>query len=114
VRDKQGNLFGTTIQGSDLACNSGYGCGTVFKVDTTGNEPVLDAFTGGADGASPLRGFAARFQGQPVRYCVQWRLRLRHGVQADALIFQMINGARVLGELVTTTRLIRAFRQNQR
>jgi uncharacterized repeat protein (TIGR03803 family) len=53
IRDAAGNLYGTTEYGGDLACNSsGVGCGTVFKVDTTGKETVLYSFTPGADGAA--------------------------------------------------------------
>jgi uncharacterized repeat protein (TIGR03803 family) len=50
VRDSSGNLYGVTLQGGA----SGYG--TVFKVDTQGNETVLWGFTGGADGATPVTG----------------------------------------------------------
>jgi uncharacterized repeat protein (TIGR03803 family) len=61
IRDAQGNLYGTTEYGGNFggACGA-LGCGTVFKVDTTGKETVLYSFTGGAiggkDGASPLGG----------------------------------------------------------
>ena len=41
ILDKAGNLYGTTYQGGDLTCNAGYGCGTVFKLDTSGNVTVL-------------------------------------------------------------------------
>jgi uncharacterized repeat protein (TIGR03803 family) len=30
--DAEGNLYGTTSGGGDLACNNGNGCGTVFKL----------------------------------------------------------------------------------
>ncbi len=54
VRDAQGNLYGTTVFGGDLLCDGGNGCGTVFKIDTTGKETVLYSFTGTAgDGSSP-------------------------------------------------------------
>jgi len=34
-----------------------YGCGTVFKIDTAGNETVLHSFVGGtSDGCGPLQG----------------------------------------------------------
>ena len=49
VRDKLGNLYGTTTNGGTASC----GCGTVFKIDTTGKETVLYSFTGGADGKFP-------------------------------------------------------------
>ena len=47
VRDKQGNLYGTTWGGG-----SGAG-GTIFKIATDGTESVLYAFTGGSDGSLP-------------------------------------------------------------
>lgn len=51
ILDPLGNLYGTTYGGGSTGC--GVGCGTVFKVDAKGNETVLHAFTGGADGAWP-------------------------------------------------------------
>ena len=62
VRDAQGNLYGTTVLGGDTACNPPNGCGTVFKVDTSGSETVLYAFTG-ADGAGPEAGLVRDAQG---------------------------------------------------
>jgi uncharacterized repeat protein (TIGR03803 family) len=51
VRDKVGNLYGTTyVRGSGCAP---YGCGTVFKVNSSGAENVLYSFTGTPDGAHP-------------------------------------------------------------
>ena len=51
VRDASGNLYGTTDQGGD------YGYGTVFKIDTSGNETVLHSFAGHPDdGAHPRAG----------------------------------------------------------
>jgi uncharacterized repeat protein (TIGR03803 family) len=47
IRDKAGNLYGTTNGGG------AYGVGTVFKLDAAGKETVLHSFTGGADGAYP-------------------------------------------------------------
>src|SRR5262249_42321718 len=47
VRDKKGNLYGTTYLGG-LS-----GQGTVFKVTPAGKETVLYSFTGGADGGNP-------------------------------------------------------------
>jgi uncharacterized repeat protein (TIGR03803 family) len=57
IRDKQGNLYGTTVYSGDLSCvndNGGNqpGCGVVFRLDTIGNETVLHTFIG-ADGALP-------------------------------------------------------------
>jgi uncharacterized repeat protein (TIGR03803 family) len=60
VQDLAGNLYGTTQQGGitgGLCANSGLnGCGTVFKVDPSGNETVLYRFTGGTDGQFPSAG----------------------------------------------------------
>jgi uncharacterized repeat protein (TIGR03803 family) len=64
IMDDQGNLYGTTAEGGDLACNGGRGCGTVFKVNTTGKETVLYSFTGtGGDGAMPFGGLVRDAQG---------------------------------------------------
>jgi uncharacterized repeat protein (TIGR03803 family) len=49
-----GDLYGTTSAGGNPSCT--FGCGVVFKVDTTGHETVLYSFTGGADGGKPEAG----------------------------------------------------------
>jgi uncharacterized repeat protein (TIGR03803 family) len=49
IRDKSGNLYGTTFYGGTAACS----CGTVFKIDSSGNETVLYSFTGSTDGKFP-------------------------------------------------------------
>jgi uncharacterized repeat protein (TIGR03803 family) len=55
IMDAVGNLYGTTGQGG--ASGAGIsGFGTVFKLDTSGNETVLYNFTGGGDGAIPGAG----------------------------------------------------------
>lgn len=47
VRDDRGNLYGTTTEGG----SAGYGNGTLFKLDPSGNETILHSFTGnGGDG----------------------------------------------------------------
>jgi uncharacterized repeat protein (TIGR03803 family) len=51
ILDAAGNLYGTTEYGGNLTCNSGVGCGTVFKMDATGKETVLYSFIRGVDGA---------------------------------------------------------------
>jgi len=47
IRDHAGNLYGTTFYGGTS------GAGTVFKVDTSGEETVLYSFAGGSDGDAP-------------------------------------------------------------
>ncbi|HSC17888.1 MAG TPA: choice-of-anchor tandem repeat GloVer-containing protein [Rhizomicrobium sp.] len=58
VRDKAGNLYGTTNEGGG-ACN----CGTVFKLTAAGQESILHAFVGGNDGAHPFAGLVRDGQG---------------------------------------------------
>jgi uncharacterized repeat protein (TIGR03803 family) len=55
ILDSVGNLYGTAAGGGDLSCalGQGEGCGTVWKLDTSGNLTVLYSFTGGTDGAAP-------------------------------------------------------------
>jgi uncharacterized repeat protein (TIGR03803 family) len=53
IADKEGNFYGTTSLGGDLNCQAPYGCGVVFKLDKTGKETVLHAFTGLKDGQAP-------------------------------------------------------------
>ena len=50
--NSSGNLYGTTAIGGSTSCQ-GYGCGTVFKIDTNGNEKVLYSFSGTSDGNWP-------------------------------------------------------------
>jgi hypothetical protein len=60
VRDTAGNLYGTSSEGGPGTCTGRnqvvVGCGTVFKLDSAGNETVLYSFTGGSDGAFPYAG----------------------------------------------------------
>ena len=49
LRDAMGNLWGVTVNGGTA------GWGTVFKVDSAGNESIIHTFTG-PDGAYPLAG----------------------------------------------------------
>lgn len=62
ARDPQGNLYGTTNLGG-ANCLDNLGCGTVFKVDSSGNETVLYNFTGGTDGKQPVGGVVLDEQG---------------------------------------------------
>jgi uncharacterized repeat protein (TIGR03803 family) len=50
IWDTQGILYGGTGYGGDLSCYSPNGCGTVFKLATTGKLTVLYTFTNEANG----------------------------------------------------------------
>src|SRR5262249_17765488 len=55
VRDFQGNLYGTTVEGGSAVC--GMRCGVVFGLTPNGagwSERVLYAFTGGNDGGGTV------------------------------------------------------------
>jgi uncharacterized repeat protein (TIGR03803 family) len=54
VRDRNGNLYGTTTAGGGSSSCFG-NCGTVFKVSRSGSETVLYSFTG-PEGATPYGG----------------------------------------------------------
>jgi len=53
ILDSAGNIYGTTAYGGA----NGYG--TVFKVDTAGNETIVHSFAGGSDGNRPNAGLVA-------------------------------------------------------
>jgi uncharacterized repeat protein (TIGR03803 family) len=80
VRDAAGNLYGTTENGGAGQCGSG--CGTVFKLATTGKSTVLHSFefSDGTypvgeliwDGKGKLYGTAS--EGGPANYGTVWKL----------------------------------------
>jgi uncharacterized repeat protein (TIGR03803 family) len=81
VRDSAGNLYGTTIYGGIYA---GYdGNGVVFKLDTTGHETVLYAFTGGADGGTPSSGLTLDATGN------LYGTTLYGGLKARGVLFRL-------------------------
>jgi uncharacterized repeat protein (TIGR03803 family) len=55
-RDKQGNLYGTTVYGGNWNGETGCQCGNIFKLDRSGNETVLYTFNDTGDGANPYSG----------------------------------------------------------
>jgi len=64
TRDAQGNLYSMTTYGGGGPCRGPLnGCGTVFKVDSSGNETVLHAFQGQSDGYYPTGSLALGVKG---------------------------------------------------
>jgi len=57
AREKAGNIYGSAYFGG----SSGYG--TIFKIDTAGNETTLYSFTGGSDGCYPEQGLVGSNSG---------------------------------------------------
>lgn len=55
LTEVNGALYGTTYRGSASGCSGSGGCGTIFKITTSGAESVLHAFKG-TDGANPYAG----------------------------------------------------------
>jgi len=53
IRDKNGDLYGTTQGGGNMADCDGYGCGAVFKLKQNGKTATVYAFQGGTDGTNP-------------------------------------------------------------
>jgi uncharacterized repeat protein (TIGR03803 family) len=64
IGDAAGNLYGTTWYGGDLNCPSqpGYGCGTIFQIDASGNYLVLHRFEG-TDGYQSQTGLVRDSEG---------------------------------------------------
>lgn len=57
VLDAAGDLYGTTFYGGGTGTSCfGLGCGTVFKIDATGQESILYAFGAPSDGENPYAG----------------------------------------------------------
>ena len=53
VQGSDGNFYGTTTAGGDLACNAPYGCGTIFKMTPSGTLTTLYTGGDGFDGTNP-------------------------------------------------------------
>jgi uncharacterized repeat protein (TIGR03803 family) len=64
VIDESGNLYGTTIGGGTYGEGGPLkGYGTVYEIDSSGNESVLYSFTGQTDGAYPFASLILDAQG---------------------------------------------------
>jgi uncharacterized repeat protein (TIGR03803 family) len=59
----QGVLYGTTYDGGSGGCGSSNGCGTIFRITSTGHESVLHSFTSNPDGAHPWAGLVVAKDG---------------------------------------------------
>lgn len=100
VRDAAGNLYGTTEYGGGANPTCGdNGCGTVFKVTSTGLETVLHAFTGASDGIFPngslVRDSAGNLYGTTYTggvsgYGLVFKL---DAAGAETVLYQFIGGA---------------------
>jgi uncharacterized repeat protein (TIGR03803 family) len=55
IQGIDGNFYGTTSTGGDLACNAPYGCGTIFKITPAGMLTTVHMFESG-DGFGPTDG----------------------------------------------------------
>jgi uncharacterized repeat protein (TIGR03803 family) len=58
IMDSAGNFYGTANRGGiyGSSCYDDLGCGTVFKLDPSGNLTVLYSFSGATDGGNPYSG----------------------------------------------------------
>jgi uncharacterized repeat protein (TIGR03803 family) len=64
IQDAEGNFYGTALFGGEVSCASGWGCGTVFKLDTDNKLTVLHIFTNSdGDGAEPVGGLVTDANG---------------------------------------------------
>lgn len=57
IRDSKGNLYGSTRFGGIIDCALDT-CGTIYQIDSAGNETVLYRFTGGINGSNPVAGLS--------------------------------------------------------
>jgi uncharacterized repeat protein (TIGR03803 family) len=62
LRDAEGNIYGATKFGGITSCGEDT-CGTVFKIDSAGNETILYRFEGGENGYGPFAGLARDAKG---------------------------------------------------
>jgi len=77
VRDRAGNLYGTTVTGG------AHQSGTVFRINAAGLERVLYSFTGGNDGLQPFAGVVLDPSGN-IYGCAQYG-----GASGDGTLFKL-------------------------
>jgi uncharacterized repeat protein (TIGR03803 family) len=56
LQASDGDFYGTTLFGGDSSCTASgnTGCGTIFKIDSSGDFRLLHDFTGGVEGGVPF------------------------------------------------------------
>jgi hypothetical protein len=77
-----GTFYSSTEHGGGSGCESSDGCGTVFKMSTSGTESVLYSFKGEPDGQYAKGGEKRRFLRLDAR---RWRIQRRHVLQGHNL-----------------------------
>jgi uncharacterized repeat protein (TIGR03803 family) len=93
TQGSDGNIYGTATAGGNLSCQitvgseTSQGCGTVFKMDISGNLAVLHSFSG-SDGASP----SSLIQASDGNFYGTTELG---GTSNDGVIFKMDSGGNV-------------------
>lgn len=98
MQASDGYFYGTTESGGDTACTGRYGpgCGTLFRMDSSGNVTVLYAFTGKSDGSwpesAPTQGTDGNLYGAAVY----------GGTYDDGVIFRVSNLAALTQSVVIT------------
>jgi uncharacterized repeat protein (TIGR03803 family) len=83
IRDKSGNLYGTTEFGGDASGCGGTGCGTVFKLAPGGALTVLYTFAGSKDGGQPVASLVADSTGNLYGTTLFW------GADGYGVVFQL-------------------------
>jgi uncharacterized repeat protein (TIGR03803 family) len=87
IQASDGNFYGTTSQGGNLACFAPYGCGTVFKITPSGALTTLHAFgSQTADGVFPYAGLIQASDGNFYGTTYQG------GANAQGAIFEITSG----------------------
>jgi uncharacterized repeat protein (TIGR03803 family) len=63
VQAVDGEFYGTTYEGGKGSCSSGAGCGTIFKITSTGIMTVLYTFSDETEGNGPYAGLVQATDG---------------------------------------------------
>jgi hypothetical protein len=75
IPDPVGNLYGATVEGGDLSCGAGLGCGVILSWTRLGTRRCYTASPVARTGpGQSVRTFSAGHGGQPLRNNYLWRL----------------------------------------